>query len=85
MYYIQLLLANELDRCKGKGNSCADNHIKKMQDAYKNKQLDEEQLIVVNKGKQKEDWIQEKEVFLYKLYDISLRFSKPKTPEPTFF
>ena len=40
--------------------------------------------MVVDKGKQKEDWIQEEEVFLYKLYNISLKSSKPKTLKPTF-
>ena len=40
-----------------------DNHIKKIQDVYKIEQPDEEQPMVVDKGKQKEDWIQEEEVF----------------------
>jgi len=35
VYYIQLLLADELDRYKGKGNSYADNHMKEIQDIYK--------------------------------------------------
>jgi len=30
VYHIQLLLANELDRYKGKGNSYTDNHIKEI-------------------------------------------------------
>jgi len=34
-YYIQKLLADELDNCKGKGNKYAEKHIKKIQDAYK--------------------------------------------------
>ena len=29
-HYIQTLLANELDRCKGKGNSYTNNHIKEI-------------------------------------------------------
>jgi len=37
-YYIQALLANELDRYKGKGNSYTDRHIKEIQDTYKNEQ-----------------------------------------------
>ena len=35
VYHIQSLLADELDRCKSKGNSYADNHIKKIQVIYK--------------------------------------------------
>ena len=35
VYYIQSLLANELNRCKGKGNSYTDNHIKEIQNIYK--------------------------------------------------
>ena len=34
-HYIQLLLADELNICKEKENSQADNHIKKKQDVYK--------------------------------------------------
>jgi len=33
-YHIQVLLANELDICKGKGNPQANEYIKKIQDAY---------------------------------------------------
>ena len=35
-YHIQVLLANELNRCKGRGNTYTDNHIKEIQDAYQN-------------------------------------------------
>ena len=35
-HHIQSLLADELDRCKGKGNSQVDDHIKKIQNAYQN-------------------------------------------------
>ena len=38
--------------------------------------------MVVNKGKQKEEVIQDKEVFLYKPYTMSLELSRPTTPEP---
>ena len=37
--------------------------------------------MIVNKGKQKGDRVQDKKVFLYKSYNIS---SKPKMPEPIF-
>jgi len=40
--------------------------------------------MVVDKGKQKKEWIQEEEVLLYKPYDILSKSSKPKTLEPTF-
>jgi len=42
VYHIQSLLANELDRYKGKGNSYTDNYIKEIQDVYKIKQPDQE-------------------------------------------
>ena len=40
--------------------------------------------MIVDKGKQKENRIQDKEVFLYKPYNISSKSSRPKTPELTF-
>jgi len=40
--------------------------------------------MVVNKGKQKENRIQDEEIFLYKPYNILSKFSKPKTLEPNF-
>lgn len=45
---------------------------------------DAPQLIIINKEEQREDIIQDEEVFLYKLYAISLESSKPKTPELIF-
>ena len=83
VYHIQSLLANGLNRCKGKGNSYIKNHIKKIKNVYKNEQWDIEQLIIVEKEKQKEDQIQE-DVFLYEPYDISSKSSKSKMLEPTF-
>ena len=35
VYHIQTLLANELDRCKEKGNTYAKEHIREIQDVYK--------------------------------------------------
>jgi len=40
VYHIQSLLADELNRYKGKENSYVNNHIKKIQNTYKIKQLD---------------------------------------------
>ena len=34
-YYIQNLLADELDNCKGKGNDYMERYIKEIQDVYK--------------------------------------------------
>ena len=41
-------------------------------------------MIIINKGKQNENRIQDKEVFLYKSYNILLKSSNSKIPEPTF-
>jgi len=38
----------------------------------------------INKGKQKEDVIQDEKVLLYKPYNISSKESRPKIPEPIF-
>jgi len=81
VHHIQFLLANKLNRYKGKINSQINSHIKEIQDVY---QSTHQEPIIVNKGKQKEDKIQDEEVFLYKLYNISLKSSKLKTLEPTF-
>ena len=35
MYHIQTILADKLDRCKGKENCYAEEHIKEIQDVYK--------------------------------------------------
>jgi len=37
-YYIQVLLADELDRCKDKGNKKVGKHIKMIQEAYQKTQ-----------------------------------------------
>jgi len=42
-----------LDRCKDKENSYTDNYIKEIQDVHKIEQLNKEQPMIVNKGKQK--------------------------------
>ena len=51
-------------------------HIKKIQDVYKNNHLEP---MIIDKRKKKEDRVQDKEVFLYKPYDISLKSSWSKT------
>ena len=35
VYYIQTLLADELNKCKEKGNAYTKEHIREIQDAYK--------------------------------------------------
>ena len=74
-YHVQALLVDELDRYKGKGKFQADNHIKKIQDVYKTNHPNIEHPIIINKEKQKEEIVQDKEVFLYKLYGISSKSS----------
>ena len=77
VYHIQQLLVNELDNCKGKGNQYAKEHIKKIQDEYKQENIVMKTIQTIDKGKQK---IEEEEVFLYKLYDVDE--PKSKTSEP---
>jgi len=77
VYHIQRLLVDELDSCKGKGNDYTERHIKEIQDAYK--QEDIEMKEPETKGKQQ---IQDEEVLLYKPYKVDLL--KLKTPEPSF-
>jgi len=84
VYYIQSLLANEFNRCKGKENAYADNHTIEIQKAYQNKYQELKQPEIVDKGKQKEGRVQDEEVFLYKSYDISSKSSRHKTPKFTF-
>ena len=83
-HHIQALLADELNTYKGKENPQADNHIKKIQDVYKANYLYIEQLIIIDKRKQKKEKIQNKEVLLYKPYDISSKLSQLKVSKPTF-
>ena len=64
-YHIQVLLANKLDKCKGKENTYTDNHIREIQDVYQNESQEAETLKTINKGKQWENQVQDKEVFLY--------------------
>jgi len=39
VYHIQKLLADKLDNCKGKGNNYIEEHIKEIQDTYKQKDI----------------------------------------------
>ena len=72
IHHIQVLLADKLDQCKDKEEERVDKHIKVLQEAYQETYQDVLQLIVVDKWKQKKEVVQNKEVFLYKLYAISL-------------
>jgi len=62
------LLADELDECKGRGNKYVDEHIKKIQELYKEKG---EKQWKDRKGKE----IQDDEVLLYKPYKILMKSS----------
>ena len=77
-YHIQQLLADELDNCKREVNGYIEEHIKKIQDVYK-----QEDIVMMEqeftKGKQQ---MQDKEVFFYRPYKVSSH--RPKSPEPTF-
>jgi len=77
-YHIQALLVDELDSCRGKGNEYAEVHIKEIQEAYKQEDIEMKELET-NKGKQQ---IQDKGVLLYKSYEVDS--PRSKTPEPTF-
>jgi len=51
-YHIQVLLANKLDKYKGKENTYTDNYIREIQDVYQNESQEAETLKTINKGKQ---------------------------------
>ena len=70
VYHIQTLLVDKLDKCKGKGKAYAKEHIKEIQDIYKQEDQRVKQPMTVDKGKQWENQVQDKEVFLYKLYKL---------------
>ena len=70
-------MADELDKCKGKGNNYTEGYIIEIQDAYK-----QEDIIMKEQDTKEKQQIQDEEVLLYKLYEVDL--PKPKTPEPTF-
>jgi len=60
-FQIQRMLADELDRYKGKGNQYVDENIREIQDLY----IEEE---VQDKGKER---VEEEEVILIKPYEAS--------------
>ena len=78
VYHIQQLLVDKLDNCKGKGNKYAKEHIKEIQDTYRQEDIVIKMSQNTNKGKQRV----EEEVFLYKPYDVDE--PRPKTFEPYF-
>ena len=83
-HHIQVLLANKLDRCKGKENQLVEEYIKTIQNTYQETHQSTPQPIIVNERKQKEDRVQDEEVFLYKPYIISSKLSRLKTSKPKF-
>jgi len=60
-FQVQRMLANELDKYKGRGNSYVDKNIWKIQDLYSNEEQQE-------KGKEK---VEDEEVILVKSYEVS--------------
>ena len=72
VYQIQRCLADELDNYKDKGNKYIDKNIKEIQELYRNKDL-----------KRRQGTIQDKEVVLFKLYEIT-KFMISKTMETSF-
>ena len=48
-YHIQVLLADELDNFKGKGNEYAKIHIKKIQETYKQNDVEWKKSVKDNK------------------------------------
>jgi len=71
-----------LNQCKGKGEERVNEHIKVLQEVYQEIYQDTLQSIAVDKGKEKEKIVQDKKVFLYKLYTISLEPSRLTILEP---
>ena len=69
-YHIQTPLINELDRYKEKGNFYTEKYIKEIQDIYKQEDQRVKQPVTFDKEKQQENQVQDKEVFLYKLYNL---------------
>ena len=74
-----MLLVDKLDSCKGKRNKYAKEHIKKIQNAYKQEDLVIKTAQIINKGKQQ---VQNEEILFYKPYNVDK--PRSKTPEPTF-
>ena len=79
VYHIQQLLVDKLDNCKEKGNKYAEEHIKEIQDVYKQEDIVMKSPQTIDKGKQR---VEEEEVFLYKPYNVDEH--KSKTSEPQF-
>ena len=79
VYHVQQLLVDEheLDNYKRKENQYVEEHIKEIQDAYKQEDIIIKTLQIINKGKQR---VKEEKVFLYKSYNVDK--SRPKTSEP---
>jgi len=74
MYQIQRMLADELDRYRGRGNQYVNDNIQEIQELYK----EEEQ-----RQELKNETIEEEEVILIKSYKVSTTTSS-KTTELSF-
>jgi len=69
VYQIQRMLADELDAYSGRGNQYVDNNIKEIQELYKNME---------QKKESREGRVEDKEVILIKLYEVSSSSSTTK-------
>ena len=76
-YYIQKLLVDELNSYKEKGNNYIEEHIKKIQDTYK-----QENIIMKKQDIKEKQQIQDEKVLLYKPYEVDL--PRPKIPKLIF-
>ena len=79
-YHIQVLLVDELNWYKEKEREVVDKHIKILQEVYQDSYWDTLQLMIIDKGKQKKNTVQD-EVLLYKSYNI-LTSSSSETSSP---
>ena len=57
VYHIQTLLANELDKCKGKEKVYTKEHIKEIQNIYKQEDQEVKQPMIVDEEKQWENQV----------------------------
>ena len=73
-----------MDHCRGKRDEQVKEHIKIIQEVYQESYYNTSQSMIINKKKQKEGVVQNKEIFLDKLYVIWAKSSKLKTPELIF-
>ena len=65
-----ILLVDELDQCKEKEDEQIKRHIQQIQESYKEMFEENSYLMDIDKEKQWEGVVQDKNMLLYKLYNI---------------